>query len=341
MAVHLFTELLKTLLCLCLLMLPLLAAWISRFSTLPRRFQAGIAVILISLGVAAYLLHFWGTLHVWTMPWLFHVLGSENIFVGSWDMLGNRPVSIPIWLRAILSLFVIASTLTFAADLVHRRTRGERAQCSTRSSWRLVAIMFAPYALACVVLWMPRGLYLFIYDRYLLSLMPIAILCLLKIYQEQRSKKLPTSSYLVLAVFSAYGILATHDLFAVNRARIIAVNRVLASGVPRTAVQAGFEYDGWTQLSEAGHVNEPKVTIPSGAYHFNQQAVMRPMRCRSGFDKFTPDLDCQYLVVFTPMECLLPSEFAPQTYTGWLPPFHRSLYIQRVPPLAVQDPGDQ
>jgi hypothetical protein len=117
------------------------------------------------------------------------------------------------------------------------------------------------------------------------------------------------------------------------------VERVHASGVPRSVIQAGFEYDGWTQIAEAGYINESKIAVPRGAYHFNEKDLLRPEKCRSGFDKYTPALDRQYIVVFSPMDCLLPSQFSLQPYTGWLPPIHRVLYIERVPPVAIPHSG--
>ena len=104
---HLGAELLKALLCMCLLVLPVLIAWLPRYRTLTRTTQLALSAFLLLLAAAAYGLHLKRDLHLFTMPWLVHVLGSEGIFQFNWDMIGSRPVTIPVWLQAGISIVVI------------------------------------------------------------------------------------------------------------------------------------------------------------------------------------------------------------------------------------------
>jgi hypothetical protein len=331
---HLAAELVRAVLCLLLILLPLLTAWLPRIRTLPASSRIGIIGCITCLVIGAYALHLYRELHFWTMPWLVHVLGSENIFEYSWDMLGRRPVTIPVWFQAAISIYVVGISLIFFADV--RRLADPFAKhsgSSPQATWRFIGWLVGPFAAAYVVLLLSRGLYVFIYDRYLLGLMPFAIICLLKLYNENYAPRLPVLSYAVLAVFAAYGVLATHDLFALNRARIAAVQEVRSTGVPAKAIQAGFEYDGWTQINEAGYVNEKRMEVPQTAYKNDRRYLLRPHDCRLGFDEYAPALNRRYLVVLPSPNCGVPSTFPAVTYIGWLPPIHRAVYVYQVDPL--------
>jgi len=65
----------------------------------------------------------------------------------------------------------------------------------------------------------------------------------------------------------------------------------------------------------------------------NLQDRYRPADCRLGFDPYTPALHPKFIVVLSPMWCLEKSAFPPVIYHAWLPPFTRSIYIQRVPDM--------
>jgi hypothetical protein len=334
---HLGAELVKAFLCLLLLLFPLLAAWIPRFRTLRPRSQAAIAALLLALAADAWWLHTRKELHFWTMPWLIHVIGAENIFEFNWEMLGVRPVAVPVWLQAAISLLVIAGGTIFFADIQQHRTRPQQVSAERRSwSWSRIGWLVIPFAVAYVALLLSRGLYGFIYDRYLLGLMPMGLLCLLKFYRENISRELPFFSYVILTVFAVYGVLATHDLFALNRARIAAVEEVHATGVPLDTIQAGFEFDGWAEINEVGYVNEQQMEYPRSAYQDDKRYLLRPAQCRMGFDKYTPALNRKYLVVLPNATCTNLSDFPPVEYQGWLPPFHRVLYIDQVPQLPAR-----
>lgn len=325
--------LLKTFFCLELVLLPLLVAWLMTIRSLGRRAWVTLGSLAALLGVAAWLLDKSHQLESWLMPWLFHVLGTEAISKGTWDMLGDRPVVIPLSLRIAISMLVLLSGAAFAVWLIVYKRRQPGRYSPTTHSWQTLFIFYLPYTAAYVVLLIPRGLRFYIFDRYLLGIAPVAILFLLKLHQERIRNSLPLVSYLTLGIFAIYGIFATHDLFALNRARVAAVGVVRSSGVPEDAVQAGFEYDGWSEIDEMHYVNESKIAFPTHAFHPNRQDRHRPGDCRLGFDPYTPALHPSFIVVLTPMWCLEQSAFPPVIYHAWLPPFKRSVYIQRVPDM--------
>lgn len=326
----------KTLFCLELILLPLLVAWLITIRKLERPAWIALGSFATLVGFAAWLLDKSDQLEHWLMPWLYHVLGTEAISKNTWDMLGNRPVSIPASLRIAISLLVVMSGAVFIAWLtVSKRPKPEKVTPIT-SKWQTLFILYLPYCAAYVLLLLPRGFHFFLFDRYLLDIVPVAILYLLKLHQERIRNSLPFVSYLTLAAFAIYGIFATHDLFALNRARVVAVQMLRISGVKENAAQAGFEYDGWSEIDQAHYVNESKITFPAGAYRLNRQDRHRPAACRLSFDPYTPALRPTFIVVLSPMWCLQQSDFPPVTYHAWLPPFIRSIYIQRVPDM-MQD----
>jgi hypothetical protein len=332
MVAHLGAELLKALLCTCLLLLPVLLAWLPRYRTLPARMRLALPILVLALAATAYALHLKRDLHFWTMPWLVHVIGSEGIFQFNWDMIGSRPVTITVWLQAAISIAVIAVTAVFTISVCREPVRWTPLESNRSNQLRWLV---GPFAVAYISLLISRGLYIFIYDRYLLGLLPLAVLGVLRLMQ-QSGLRLPSISYAALALFGIYGVLATHDLFALNRARIAAVQEVRASGIPADMVQAGFEFDGWTELELAGHVNEKRIETPPDAYVNDTRYLLRPQPCRLGYDEYTPALNRAYLVALADAPCGVQSAFNSVEYRAWLPPFRRSVYIRKVPQLPAR-----
>ncbi len=103
----LMVVLFKTLLCFLLIALPILLAWFVAARKLGRNAQLRLGAIAVALAVVAWVLNVYGRLEEWLMPWLFHVLDSEAIAKTNWDMLGVRPVALPISARVLVSVIVI------------------------------------------------------------------------------------------------------------------------------------------------------------------------------------------------------------------------------------------
>jgi hypothetical protein len=191
--------------------------------------------------------------------------------------------------------------------------------------------MLGPFAISYVVFLLPRALYSFVYDRYLLGLMPLAIIILLLLHQRWVAERLPAITIAALSLFALYAIAGTHDWFALNRARVAAVARIHALGVPTTSIQGGFDYDGWTQIEAAGYINDPRIRNPPNAYQPNLEPLRLQSRCRLNFAPYTPAIQPRYFVVFSVMPCLQTSGYQSVMYGTWLPPFHRTIFIQGEP----------
>lgn len=338
---HLIAELVKTFACLLLVILPVTVAWLPTAGRLNHKARLRIAAglgLLISLWIVAYAA---GRMDTWLMPWLMYLLAEQSSLVPG--MFGT-PDALVLWIRLIISLIVITTALIMAEQLVDRK-QFKPIRCAGHAmSWRAMAWLLVPFSLSYLLLLTPRGAFDQIQDRYLIGLTPAAIIFLLRLYQERIKSKLPAISLLTLAVYTAYAIAGTHDFFAESRAQLRAVQMVQRSGVPRTSIEAGFPDDGWVQIQDGGHINDPRIQVPAGSYDPDPiNSAFIPEKCINGFTKFAPIIAPKYFVLFpwfknplypTPAWCFAPTKYPPVHYTTWLPPFQGTLYVEQLSHLS-------
>jgi hypothetical protein len=206
----------------------------------------------------------------------------------------------------------------------------DEASVDRRSRDQEIFWLLVPFSICYLTLLLPRALYAILYDRYLLGLMPLAIVALIRWYRQTNEEQMPTLCFWAVGLFGAFGIMATHDWYAVNRARIAAVSEVLSAGVPRTAIQGAFELDGWPQVEASGYVNERRIEFPAGVYHENMRMYLLPRECWHFFGWYTPAIDPKYVVTSRPTSCFAESSFSPIRFRIWLPPFRREVYVQEM-----------
>ncbi|MEO6805800.1 MAG: hypothetical protein ABI286_02305 [Edaphobacter sp.] len=249
-------------------------------------------------------------------------------------ILSVGPDVVPIVVRLLLTAAIVSALTSFAVcliDLIGRRDSPIAPSASTVSARRLdpslsnasLMILFAPFVMAYVFLILTRKT---VFDRYFLPLQFIFTIGLVRVYRQTISEKLPRFCLLAVLLFAAYGVASMHDLFAFDRARLDAINEVTAAGVPRTAIEGGFEYDGWTQLEQTGYVNEPRILLPPGAYK-EWVPPKVPLDCIGYFRKYTPSIHPQLHLSHSLINCYKPSHFAPIIYKTWLLPRQRTIYI--------------
>jgi hypothetical protein len=333
---HLAAQLVKTTLCLLLVILPVSVAWLPSARSLPRKAWLRIACVMglsISFGIVVYAL---GRIDTWTMPWLNFLLPQQSSLTPG--MFGT-PVAMVLWIRIAISLLVIASGLILAEQMVSLKRNRPPGSAKQATSWNELAWILGPFSFSYILLLMPRGAFDLIQDRYLVGLVPSAIVFLLRLYQERIRAKLPVVSLVALAVFAVYSVAGTHDFFAESRAEVTALHMVESSGVPRRAIQTGFPDDGWVQIQNGGHINEPRIRVPAGAYNPAFDSNI-PERCSDGFTKFTPTIHSKYLLLSPwfknppdpppPSWCFVPANYPPIHYTTWLPPFYESMYVKKL-----------
>lgn len=339
---HMGGTLTKSLLCFLLILFPLLVGW---FANLRRRsrssvLRVGVGVIVTSAVIIAVQR---SIPDAWLAPWLTHIIQSE--MRGSGEFPGVVEISWPAPWRELISLMVIASVISFADQMISRRQVAANndvadvAAVDRKSRDQEIFWLLVPFSICYLALLLPRGLYGLLYDRYFLGLMPLAIVALLRWYRQNNEEQMPALCFSVLGLFGAFSIAATHDWYAVNRARLAAVSEVLAAGVPRTAIQGGFELDGWTQIDAEGYVNERRIEFPADIYHENMRMYRLPEPCRHFFGWYAPAIDPKYVVTSKPSSCFAESNFSPIRFRIWLPPFHREVYVQEMRGAPVDKLG--
>jgi hypothetical protein len=328
-SIHLLIELMGTLLCLLLMVYPILVAWLPEFRSLTRAAFLRIAFITAAWGCVERALG-------WTMPWLFSLINIEFDPKRTGQMTPPAFSALPAWGREIISLLVVATALIFIEQLrIALRSQSKTQVNQTprgNSLWLEILWLIGPFTACYVLLLMPRGYRLVIFDRYVLLIMPGAIICLLLLHEQLIAKPISAISVVTLTIFSLLAIGGTHDWFAWYRAKAQAAREIRATGIPRTEIDGGLAYDGWTEIEAAGYINEPRLIIPAGAYHPNVLSQSVPAPCRYDFTPFIPAIHPTFSMVFAePMPCLAPSKFAPVYYRKWLPPFSGVIYIQKIP----------
>ena len=260
------------------------------------------------------------------IPLTGNYLTSKGIFFRS--ILGTSPEVIPTFVRFLLTVAVFSSLSAFVVHLIKSRNtllaadrRATSKQLSYVSNTYLV-VLLVPFVLAYSLLIFTR---VAIYDRYLLPLLFVFTVGLVRVYTQTISERLPALCLVLGFIYAAYGIANMHDRFAFDRARVDATKQITERGIPRTDIEGGFEYDGWTQLEQAGYVNEPRI-VPADLYHHWVPPNVPPS-CIGWFRQYTPSVHPLLHLSHDPDNCYSPSQFAPIVYETWLPPRRRTIYI--------------
>ena len=315
-------EMLGELLCLLLLVYPILVAWLGEIRRLRAADLAAFGSILLVVALLQREMQ-------WTLPWVPHLIlcefSSPRTTDIGWDY---GAFLLPMTVRYALALLVIGTALAGCFGFAMRR----RAARSEGSRFPPAAVaLLVPFTLSYCALIVPRAADFVAFDRYMLDLMPVAIVFLILIYQQDFQPQLPRSSAVAVALFAVLAVAGTHDWFAWQRARLAAIAELRAAAIPRTAIQGGFEYDGWTQIENRGHINDSRIRIPSGAYDPHPPLPNAPSGCRLDFAPYTPAVQPRYSVAFAGTACLDPSPYPPVRFRTWLPPFHGTIEVRAFP----------
>jgi len=310
-----------------LMSLPVLVAYLTPVSKISKKlFLCIFAVLVLTVAIRAH-----GSHTVALAPWLPNMITEWGVLgYGVLENLGVKPIVLPVFVRALVTLGVLVSGAVCVSAILSFRKLAPSPAGALVPSWSVTFTLLAPFASAYLLLLLPRAAFVVTVDRYLIPLVAILLIPMLRYYQERVHDRASGSSFAVLALFAAYGVASTHDYFATNRARLSAAEEVHNAGVPRTVIQGGWEYDSWTQLQVAGYINDWRLENPPDAYHKPGPPNL-PEPCRYWFAPNTPVVTPRYFVVFSAMSCLAPSSFAPVRYHTWLPPFARQIDVQQLP----------
>lgn len=327
---HAAQQIRDLILSLLLLTLPVFAAMLVELPRVSKRVLfplLGIMAVLFALRIYTHGVQAFG-------PWTPNIVTEYGVGgSGSWENLGRKPVVLSPWVRGAATCMVFLAACVWLAKVMPRMgsRRPSYSEQQPHIPSRTLGLLLGPFILAYFAMLLPRAIFGLALDRYLIPLLAVLVIVMLRYFQNAVRRETPAFCFVLLAIFSAYGIAATHDYFATARARLAAASLIHAAGVPRTEIQGGWEYDGWTQLSAGGYINDPRLQVPAGAYKRINRVHDLPESCQFDFAKVTPAIDPRFFVVFSPQSCLASSSFPPVAYHTWLPPFEREIYIQQLP----------
>lgn len=250
---------------------------------------------------------------------------------------GNPPLFLNVPAQALITIVCFGGLLAVLISLLHSyRLQPHRTLPSAQSaqdvSWKQLAILLVPFTLAYTALLIPRTATGWIYDRYTLELGAVALICLVRYYQEQIQPRIPLLGTVLVATMAVLGVAITHNHFSVYRARVALAAELHANGIPDTSIDNGFEQNFIVELQYADHINDSTIVFPSDAYV--PTAPLPAGTCKMFWHDKTPHINPIYGIAFDPNACYGPAPFAPVHYTRWLASSPETLYVVRYIPPA-------
>ena len=313
-----------------LLLVPVFAVALGSVRQMRWKALAGVIVAALLLTAVGFALTRHGNEGGW-MPWTSDIISRMDVFNGRnlWAF-GDTPATFTTRGRAVASVVVMLFAATFVMVVWQSKLR-EPAVGGDRFSWHEIGFLLLPFTLAYLVLLVPRAMAeRQVLDRYMLPLLMLAAICLLRLCQERVAPRLPAASWAVLLVFSMWSIASLHDFAAGFRARLQAVQRMEAAGIPPREMNVGWEFDGMEQITLAGAVYDHRVTYPASFDTDPHLPAGLPAACRSLFLYNTPALRQRYFLAYDTPQCLVPSQFADVPVSRWLPPYHVHFHILKL-----------
>jgi hypothetical protein len=254
--------------------------------------------------------------------------------MGATPIQGVRPIVLTGAVRVVLTAVSLLAALVFLIFVVTPATCRESTPATSVElsrtepaiiSHNALGFLLIPFTVAYVALLIPIAAFSRIFDRYVLVIIAVALIPILRLYQQQvwplarLRKRAVILSLPVLFIFAAAGIAGTHDFFSLFRAQASAINKLLASNVSPTLVDGGFEFNGWTQILQTGFVGDPRP--------FSGAAVRyRAKPCAPWMGFLFPSLTPRYALSFQPGLCQGSADLPPVPYDTWLPPRRSFVY---------------
>jgi hypothetical protein len=250
------------------------------------------------------------------------------------SIMGERPVVLNgnvCLLLTIATAIGLVSLLTVIFGCVPRLPSPSGKDPSI--SWHDLAVIFVPCIAAYILLLVPVVLASSFFDRYLLPLMALLLPLLVRYYQERVGPRLPVVSLALIGIYAAFSVASLHDVFAMYRGSVAAIEEIRSSGVPATAISGSGEYNGWTQIVTAGYVNNHGIIKPPGAFVHRAPATFLP-GCEGPHLDWLPALTPIYALSFDSDRCDGLAAFPPVTYHTWLAPHATTIYVLNYPAIS-------
>jgi hypothetical protein len=311
------------------LLLPIFAIFIPEIRrNRPRILAILAATFSIYFFLAAYPSHLrGGFLLEPTMFWQDLWVGVHGIFEGL-SIRGRPPGFMSRSVQVLLTIVSFGGLTGLVSSVFLVRSKTPEPAPAKPLHWRQLAVLFAPFTFAYLLLLVPRASGL-IFDRYLLPVLVVTLLCLVRYHQDRISPRLPLITLAFIAMVAAWGITLTHNTFALYRGHVALIDELRANGIPDTSVDNGWEYDLTAELQHAPTINDPTIVVPAHAY-----VAVPPLsgHCSMLWYDRTPHIHPLYSVSFDPDACYGLAPFAPVHYSRWLAPTGTLYVVHFLPP---------
>ena len=314
-----------------LLLLPLLVAFYPALAASRGRLAAA-SVLAFALSTSAWIahrvIHHLGQFLVPTLLDGGNYVGVQGVLT-AWPEHGSRPMLIPDQLRLCLTIAVFLGFLAVIVATTNSPPSAAIESPATGLAWKTVLALTVPFSLAYLALLTPRAAFFHPYDRYSLPLLVVSVLLLTLLYQRHMANWIPAAPAGMMVFIGAYSIAATHDAFAMYRGTQTAIQEVLASGVPATGIDGGWDYDGWTQVTQGQFVHDLRLGLKE-----DQAGPERPDTrvCHFELQRLFPVVHPVYALAFEPILCGGPTSFPPIEFHTWLPLRAQKIYVVRDAP---------
>jgi 4-amino-4-deoxy-L-arabinose transferase-like glycosyltransferase len=181
---------------------------------------------------------------------------TGNMIDNTGFLLDDYP-AISVWSQGIWAIPVIVGMLVFSLYIVACAEQvGAWLRAKPWQNGRRIASQ-DPILLVYTLMLPMSGAILFltpfVFDRYLLPVLPLLSVAILRL--KSRGNQEPGLRYmwwrwLLLAPLALFGILAQRDFMEHSSVRWEGAERLVATGVPREHINAGFEWLGWYLFDE-------------------------------------------------------------------------------------------
>jgi hypothetical protein len=278
--------------------------------------MAGIGVALVSVRMISD-------------PWLGNIVDRHGIMDVNLNILGSKPILVPAYIDVPLA----AAAWLAVAWAIRWAWRGVRGAARLAGDWRArrvagainwPVVFLAAYAAPTLALSLCRfkdGLF----DRYLLPCIPLIVIGAALARQRRAG---PAGSKITWCLTTLWAMVGVGMLFTYHqelRARLEAVSRLEAMGIPRTQISAGFELDAAVQLEQWGYMNSPRFHNPPTAYV--------PLEINPAWPawfylwKETPAIEPRYILSRSPLPGF--HEMQRIEFASCFRPFHQTLFVLR------------
>ncbi len=319
---HTLSEFIHTFLDVPFLLLPIAAMFIPQIRRSRPRVIAIIAAF--SLGYILLAIH-WRHSHPDFLlePTQRNWLNVYGLF-DALNMKGDPPLFLHTNAQILLTVLSVGGLIGIIAAWLRTRQTPAPTNSATISRKQL-AMILAPFTLTYIALLVPRAATDGLVDRYMLEMMVIALLCLVRYYQDRIHPQLPNAVILLVGIMAVYGVAVTHNMFALYRARLTMGAELRSAGIPETSVDQGWERNFDVELQHADYINDWRVVRPAHAY-VPTPPLPEGTCPMAEFDN-TPHIRPLYGVSFDPNACYGPAPFARIHYSRWLASSPGTLYV--------------